>query len=98
MPCDPVTLPGGGTAIVCSRRPAPKRCVHCGARSWKLCDGPAAAGPPGATCDRSLCDRCAIHVAPDLDFCRDHRRAAQAAVAHRVQTSVAPLTAPTRRR
>lgn len=71
--CNTVKLPGGGTAIVCGPRAPTKRCAHCGARSWKLCDGPAAAGPPGATCDRPLCDTCAQHVAPNLDFCRDHR-------------------------
>jgi hypothetical protein len=69
-----VNLPGGGTAIVCTRgrRPA---CSVCGKRPGELlCDGPGA--EPGKTCDARLCRSCAQHVAPDTDLCPRHRRAA----------------------
>lgn len=38
-------------------------------RASKRCDWPVG---DGRTCDRWLCDRCARHVSPDLDYCPHH--------------------------
>lgn len=62
--------------ILCDRRPV-KKC-KCGRPSTKLCDfelGPPdhAQGAHGKTCDRPLCDRCAVHIpGKDVDYCLDH--------------------------
>ena len=70
MACYHVTLPGGFTAIVCGVRGASK-CSEQGCNSphTKLCDFPLSAG---RTCDRKLCDRYAIKVGPDRDYCPEH--------------------------
>jgi hypothetical protein len=79
MPRERVTFTDDNSAIICGKHYGRiKRCWHCGAQSVKLCDGPRADNRRG-TCDRPLCGQCAIHVPPDLDFCRDHEGAAQAA-------------------
>lgn len=69
MTCETVKLPGGGTAIVCSRGARPlKRCA-CGAVATKLCDADTG---NGKTCDRPLCSSCASSPAPEIDYCPDH--------------------------
>ena len=70
--CERVTLPGGGTAIVCGGHRRRTRCKEC-RREWAAyeCD----------VCDRPLCRRCRIHLPPNKDFCRAHRREAREAVA-----------------
>jgi hypothetical protein len=40
----------------------------------KLCDYPLRGKRAGATCDRKLCERCAVHAGPDLDYCPPHAR------------------------
>lgn len=74
MPCRYVTLPGGGSAIVCGRGLRPKACSVCGRPSSKLCDFPLKGEKAGKTCDRPLCDKCAVHRDPDTDFCPAHAR------------------------
>ena len=83
MPCDKFNLPGGGYAIVCTRGgyaivctrgKSSKPCVNCGKHGSKLCDYPLTGAKKGSTCDRSLCERCAVHQEPDLDFCPTHAR------------------------
>jgi len=61
MTCDVVKVPGGGTAIVCSRgrRPQRKPCVGCRTLSDRLCDG----------CDKPVCEACSVSATPDDDFC-----------------------------
>ena len=74
MPCNPVKLPGGGTAIVCSGRGRrPKPCAYCGRPSSRLCDFPVTKdrGVKG-TCDAPLCERCTARIAGDGDLCRAH--------------------------
>jgi hypothetical protein len=72
MNCQRVALPGGGVAIVCGvRRGRRTSCVHCGQPAAYECD----------VCDRPLCRSCRIHVPPDQDFCKGHRKQAQAAAA-----------------
>jgi hypothetical protein len=70
MPCNHVTLSGGGSAIVCSRT-KPKRCVTCGRPSQVLCDYPVTSNKSG-TCDRPCCRQHAKNVGPDRDYCLAH--------------------------
>jgi hypothetical protein len=75
--CDHVTLPGGINAIVCGRgRRKPPSC-KCGRPSTKLCDFEVKAHDGHAqarTCDKPLCDACAVSVGKNRDFCPDHPR------------------------
>lgn len=72
MTCDPVRLPGGGTAIVCSSRRR-QRC-KCGKPANLLCDWKVPAKKSG-TCDVPLCSGCSTKPAPDKDLCPDHAEA-----------------------
>lgn len=76
MTCHRIDLPGGGFAIACTRGPRRKSapCLYCTAPHTKLCDYEVA---PGKTCDRKLCDRCAVHVGPNRDLCPDHAKQAR---------------------
>ena len=71
MPCNHVTLPGGGYAIICSRGRRPRPCACCNLPSTKLCDFPTG---NGKTCDLPLCDKCAVKGGPNVDFCPGHER------------------------
>ena len=70
MPCEHVKFPGGH-AIVCTRgKRMPRKCyMNCGRWSSKLCDWPVG---KGRTCDRPLCDTCAVAAGKDMDFCPSH--------------------------
>jgi hypothetical protein len=82
MNCQSVTLPGGGSAIVCGSRRR-ERC-GCGRPATRLCDwkGPAEAvrgtaeqgapSPLPGTCDKPICVRCTTSPAPDKDLCPAH--------------------------
>lgn len=73
MPCNIMRDANGRPfGIVCSRGPARRRCAFCGAWSTKLCDWPAG---PGKTCDRPLCDKHAVNVGPNRDWCPNHPKA-----------------------
>lgn len=58
-----------GYAIVCGPRKSIRRCA-CGRPATKLCDHPAG---NEKTCDKPLCDRCAVRRGPNVDWCREHR-------------------------
>jgi hypothetical protein len=73
-----VDLGNVGFAIVCGRGQR-KLCSICGRPGGKLCD-PAQGGKAGQTCDRSLCARCAVHRAPDTDYCPAHARMIEGAL------------------
>lgn len=76
MTCEFISLPGGGTAVVCSDRKR-IRCAYCEAWSTKLCDGPPPAGSRKKTCDKPLCPAHAAHVeGQDLDYCPEHAMSA----------------------
>lgn len=60
----------GPNRIVCRKRESP-RCYSCGKPSTKLCDFPTGAGL--GTCDAQICDRCAVRVAPNTDYCPKHQ-------------------------
>ena len=73
--CEWVTNPDGSRSLVMFAGPAQSaRCVICGARGTLLCDYPAGEG----TCDRSLCDTCAVAQPPvfgqpgRVDWCPSH--------------------------
>lgn len=71
MACEHVSLPGGGTAIVCGRSKR-QRCA-CGASATRLCDWKVA-GTRSGTCDTPLCAICSHSPAPEKDLCPDHAR------------------------
>lgn len=71
MPCEKVSLEGGGFAIVCTREKR-RRCA-CGRPGSRLCDWKVK-GKFSATCDEPLCDRCTHVPAPDKDLCPTHAR------------------------
>lgn len=69
MVCTPVTLPGGGFAIVCGPR---QKFKPCGCGSGKpanlLCDWKV----EGGTCDAPICPACSHVPAPSKDICPTH--------------------------
>lgn len=71
MICQVVSLPNGGSAIVCSggRRP---RC-KCGGPAPLLCDWKVS-GKKSGTCDAPLCASCTTSPAPNKDLCPEHAR------------------------
>jgi hypothetical protein len=72
MPCDPVKLPDGGMALVCSRGRRSRPCRYCGRASSRLCDFPVLRGLHKGTCDTPICERCTTRIAGDGDLCRVH--------------------------
>jgi hypothetical protein len=76
------TIIAGGTTMViaCSRgarRSEPCSTPGCGRTYSKLCDFPLVQlefGKEPKTCDRKLCDRCAVHVGPNRDLCQPHAK------------------------
>lgn len=77
MACEHVTLPGGGTAIICGSKRHFQKC-RCGNRATLLCDWkiPGADEPSlvkvSGTCDAPLCPRCTSSPAPEKDLCPKH--------------------------
>lgn len=71
-----VPLENGNRAIVCQAPPRKRRCACCINFATKQCDFPvtSAKGVAIGTCDKHLCDHCAVHVGEDLDHCPDHPR------------------------
>lgn len=74
MTCRRIGLGSGITAIACTRGERPQRCKECGARASRLCDYPLTGRKAGKTCDANLCDRCAVNVGADRDYCGVHGR------------------------
>jgi len=71
MPCTPVDLGNGTTAIVCTRgRPGSRnRLCSCQRRATLVCDWPVEGGK---TCDKNICTSCR-RVVRGLDICPFHR-------------------------
>lgn len=76
MPCERVSLPGGGLAIVCGTRASRQRCA-CGKPATLLCDWKVPARRSG-TCDAPICSSCATSPAPEKDICPAHAPALRA--------------------
>ena len=78
MPCYrfggkmPDGTPYGG--FVCTRNHRSKPCSVCGRPMSRLCDYRLRGAKAGKTCDRPLCERCAVRVGPDRDLCPAHAR------------------------
>ena len=84
MPCRPIAIDGKVVGIACSRGrgklPEPCSTPGCARPHTKLCDYPLVPlefGKEPRTCDAKLCDRCAVHVGPNTDYCRPHARLAK---------------------
>lgn len=75
MACQHVTLPGGGTAIVCGTR-SRQRCA-CGKPATLACDWKVPTKKSG-TCDAPICAKCTTSPAPDKDICPSHVEALEA--------------------
>lgn len=72
MACEHVSLPGGGSAILCGRTKR-QRCA-CGAPATRLCDWKVP-GKRSGTCDKPLCADCSHSPAWEKDLCPDHAQA-----------------------
>lgn len=68
MTCEAIRLPDGTVALVKLGRVRQKRCSVCRSPAGLLCDYPVR----GHTCDKPLCESCAIHKNEDTDWCPDH--------------------------
>jgi hypothetical protein len=80
--CTPINLGDGVTGWTCGRRPARKPCCECRQRPHtKLSDFKLTGTKRGKTCDRPLCDACAVTVGrrgtDSVDYCRAHAELAQ---------------------
>lgn len=73
MTCDPVQLPNGATAIVCSSSRRPK-CSGCGKPARLLCDWKTKTGRYG-TCDAPVCESCSTKPAQGKDLYPPHAAA-----------------------
>jgi hypothetical protein len=71
MVCQTVSMPSGGTAIVCS---SGRNCCGCGRRAPLLCDWKVPTRKSG-TCDKPICSRCSTSPAPFKDLCPAHAAA-----------------------
>jgi hypothetical protein len=75
MPCRKIDLGDGRFAIACGRGDRAPLCSVCHQRrAPKLCDFPLTGEKTGRTCDRPLCEKCAVHQNPDIDYCPAHAR------------------------
>lgn len=71
MVCKPIELENGARGFVCYR-PTKHKC-KCGREARLLCDWKV----EGGTCDKPICEGCAISPAPGKDLCHEHAKAWQ---------------------
>lgn len=69
-------------AIACTRgrQLGPCSTPGCTRAASRLCDYPLTqleVGKEPKTCDRKLCDRCAVRVGPNRDYCGPHAKLAK---------------------
>jgi len=69
MPCRHVKLSDGSFAIACTRGGKYVKCSYCNNDAPLLCDFKVA---EGKTCDKPICKRCSVNIAPGIDHCRIH--------------------------
>jgi hypothetical protein len=67
MPCVPFQHEGM-RGIICGRGLKVTRCAYCPRPATLMCDWPKRSG----TCDRAMCEGCALEVDQDLHQCRAH--------------------------
>lgn len=72
MTCEIVKMKDGTPAILCSHTRRAPKCSVCGRPSSKQCDFPTRSR--SGTCDKFLCDKCAVPFGDDTDFCPSHPR------------------------
>lgn len=89
MTCTTIGGPNGISITMCLRSKRTPRCHRCGRPSTKQCDYPLAGRRKGKTCDRHLCDACAVSmgnverardgvtVTDTLDYCLAHAELAK---------------------
>lgn len=58
-----------GNVIVCTRGGKYQKCSYCSNDAPLLCDFKVGGGK---TCDKPICKRCAVSIAPGVDHCRIH--------------------------
>lgn len=75
MTCTTFKMPDGGVGIICTPRVRVRWCADCGKPASKQCDFPLRGSKAGKTCDRHICERCAVDVGTNLDYCQVHARA-----------------------
>lgn len=75
MVCERLKLDEKTVAIVCTPRRRRRKCSNgiCSRTATKECDYPVPLR--GRTCDRPLCDVCAVNVGPNRDHCPSHGNA-----------------------
>jgi hypothetical protein len=74
MTCEPIRLPNGTPAIVCTRgRRRRQKCWFrgCSADALYQCDAPMSDRKSG-TCDRHVCEAHRTRAGRDVDFCPEH--------------------------
>ena len=62
-------LPDGTKITVCGENANFEICAECGQIADILCDFPIGGEK---TCDRKLCEKCAVEIAPNLHYCKPH--------------------------
>lgn len=72
-----IRLPDGTAAFIDYSGPPRKPCSFCAKPSTLLCDYPLESelnrnGIKGSTCDKPLCESCALRPRPGKDYCPDH--------------------------
>ena len=89
MTCHPL---GNGGGFFCTRERRIPPCSVCGKRlTSKLCDFALTGPRTGDTCNRKLCEGCAVNVGPNRDYCPPHARMTTA-LAVREPTTLATTT------
>lgn len=74
-PCSRIDLGGGIHAIVCGPKQRERKCYVCGAPAPYLCDFRLSSPHQVThvkTCDKPVCERHRMSVAPNVDYCPDH--------------------------
>lgn len=71
MVCRRTRLSDGSPMWICGDLEDELVCKCCGFLADKLCDYPIG---NDKTCDGALCDKCAVKIRGDIDYCPDHAK------------------------
>ncbi len=73
MSCEVIRTPRGGKIFVCARGERKQICALCKQReAHYLCDHPVGTKRKAKTCDRPLCETCAVETGPNTHKCFVH--------------------------